>query len=492
MLRQDEQIVAVKNCFGTEYIIQTKNRKNIQSIQIIVSKGRRRTHLDTALAEEYVLYVKHTLYKKSKKDIRYMRMDVPSKYLNTIATSKSPKSRWIIANIFKLMYSFLYLMGYTIEGMTYEQAMSLVDFLKNSSRYVISGDDLARENNTVALYLSHIRTYIRWLGHRDEHPMLRTNLVRYTDSYGNRQIAEKNTIGIRHYSEDTIRYHIKPDEYMRIREAKCIESKHYRLLVKSIIDLMFLHGLRIGEVLGLTLEDVCVEPDGMTCISIRNRFTKDKFRLAKGCINVASPMNYMDKEYQAEDVGFQTVYLEREAAKNLAAYISATHDFLPPRKRTRMAAFRHRQKTYKETTVADTVADYIKSDFIRKKMKLAPLEQRSIDRKNHYLFLNSRFKPLTDTLWNNILRRVMTDEQVGVDFGRKKFGLNHRFRHGFAIFLLREKKLDGYEVMKLMRHHSIESIEPYVKLTTEDVLELRNEHTKETFDLISECIKNNN
>ena len=490
MLRQDEQILAVRNCFGTEYIIQTKNRKNIQSIQIIVSKGRRRTHLDTAPAEEYVLYAKHTIYRKAKKETRYVRMDVPSKYLHVIAASRSPKSRWIIANIFKLMYSFMHLMGYTIETMTYEQALSLVDFLKNSSRYVISGEDLARENNTVALYLSYIRSYAKWLGHDDSHPLLRTNLVRYTDSYGNRQVALKNNLSVRHHSEDTIRYYIKPDEYIRIREAKCFTNKHNRLLVKSIVDLMFLQGLRIGEVLGLTLEDVCMEPDGMTCISIRNRFSKDKFRLAKGCVNVASPMNYTDKEYQTEDIGFQIVYLQRETARTLADYITATHDFLPPRSRADKAAFRRRKETYKKNTVADTVSDYIRSDFVRKEMKLSPLGQRSIDGKNHYLFLNSSFGPLKDTHWNGLLKEVMIDEHIGVDFGRKKFGLNHRFRHGFAIYLLRDMKMEPHEVMKYMRQHSIESIEPYVKLTAEDVLNLRNKHTKEMFDMISECMGN--
>ena len=491
MLRQDELVVATKNYFGTEYIIQTKTHKSLWSVQVVVSKGRRRTHLKTALAEEYVLYLKQTIYRKPEENItRYALMEIPSKYLNVKTLNKSPKSRWIIANVFKLMYSFLYMMGYSIETMTYEQALALRDFLKNSSRYVASGEDLARENNTVALYMSHIRTYVKWLGHDDKHPLLQTDMVMYRDTYGNRQVMVKNTVSVRHHSENTIRYYIKPEEYLRIREAKCLDNKYNRLLVKSIVDLMFLQGLRIGEVLGLTLEDVCVESDGMTCISIRNRFSKDKFRLAKGCMNVASPMNYTDKEYQTDDIGYQVVHLQRETAKTLSDYISATHDFLPPRRKADMPAYRRRKDAYKKMTVADTVADYVKNNFARKKMKLAPLKQRSIDGKNHYLFLNSSFGPLKDSLWNILLRKVMIDEHIGVDFGRKKFGLNHRFRHGFAMFLLREMKMDEFEVMKLMRQRAIESIVPYVKLTTEEVNELRKEHTKEMFDLISGCIGN--
>ncbi len=47
-------------------------------------------------------------------------------------------------------------------------------------------------------------------------------------------------------------------------------------------------------------------------------------------------------------------------------------------------------------------------------------------------------------------------------------------------------KLDQFEVMKLMRHNSLESLEPYLKLTEEDIMEIRTEHTKEMFDIIME------
>lgn len=489
MLRQNEQIIAVKNCFGTEYIIQTERRKNIQSVQVIVSRGRRRTNLEKSLAEEYVIYVKHTMYKTYKRETRYIRLDLPNRYLNTISSEKSPMSRWIIANTFRLMYSFLYLKGYRIDELTYAQALTLVAFLKNSSMYVISNEDQSRENNTVALYLSQIRSYIKWLGVDSNHPLLLTNQVMHNDKYGDRQVVEKNVVSVKHYSEDTIRYYITRDEYMRIREAKCLGSKYDRMLVRCIVDLMFLHGLRIGEILSLTLEDLYTDTDRMPCIVIRNRFTKDKFRLAKGCMNVVYKSNYTNKGYQNEDEGYQVVYLVSDSAKSLADYISLTHDFLPPRKKTDMKTFRRRQKTYKETSVADTVAEYVKNDFNRKKMKLPNLSKRSIDGKNHYLFLNRCFMPLSDANWNKILRKVMIDEHIGVDFGRKKYGLNHRFRHGFAIDLLRENNLEDFKVMKLMRHNSTESISPYLKLTAEEVLELRTEHTKETYELLKENVE---
>ena len=484
MLKQGERVVAVKNCFGTEYVIETNNRKKIQSVQIIVSTGRRRTNLNKALAEEYIVYVKHTLYRKNGNRTSYEFMEVPSQYLNGIGMSKSPKSRKVIANVFRLMYSFFYLMGYTMNNLNYEQALSLVDFLKNSSRYVESNEDFARESNSVSQYLSHIRSYVKWLGYGNDHPMLLTDFVIYNDKYGNRQIAVKNEVTIRHYSEDNIRYHIKPLEYLKIRESEYPKDELSRLTLRCIVDLMYLHGLRLGEVLGLTLEDVYKDSDGEVCVVIRNRFTKDKFRFAKGCMKVSTPFAYTDKDYCKEKVGYEVVYLEKEAVRTLNAYMLATHHFLPPRRGESKKAFALKKKNYRETTVADTVADYIKSDFDRKKMRLAPF--RSIDGKNHYLFLNSRFNPLNDKYWNRLLRAVMINEHIGVDNGRKKFGLNHRFRHGFAIFQLHVMKHDPYVVMKLMRHNSLESLEPYLKLTDEDIMEIRTEHTKEMFDVIME------
>lgn len=483
-----KNIVTVKNEYGTEYIIQNKNRKNMEAIQIIVVKGRRMSHRDKALAEEYLLYIQHTKYSSKEPDYRYIRLDVACDYLNTLSAMKSPKSRWVIANILRMMYSFFYIMQYQLETMTYEQALALVAFFKNSAHYVVDDTIEIRDSNTISLYLSHIRSYVRWLGYDNNHPLLRSNLVAYRDQTGSMQTTVKNLVTVRHYHEDTIRYYIKCEEYLRIREAKCIQSKHDRLMVKCIVDLMFLHGLRIGEVLSLTLEDFYTDADGVSCIGIRNRFSSDKFRLAKGCINIMNPLDYHSKEYQENDIGYQLVYLQPEVVNNLMEYISETHEFLKPRKKSEIPAFRRHKATYQEKSVADSIAPYILSNIIRHEMKLSDVEQMSIDGKNHYLFLNSQFSPLTDSRWNQILKKVMQDEGVSVDIGRKRFGLNHRFRHGFAMFLINNMKMNEYQVMRLMRHHNIASIEPYTKLTAEDVRDMRSEYTNDTFEIIQNVV----
>ncbi|WP_296768948.1 hypothetical protein [Selenomonas sp.] len=105
--------------------------------------------------------------------------------------------------------------------------------------------------------------------------------------------------------------------------------------------------------------------------------------------------------------------------------------------------------------------------------------------------MNDSFGPLSEDYWNKILKKVMVAEHIGIDKGRKKFGLNHRFRHGFAMRMLHEKKLDPYIVKSLMRQANVSSLEPYLKLTPEGVKELRNRYTKEKHDVIEKYVDDN-
>ena len=118
-------------------------------------------------------------------------------------------------------------------------------------------------------------------------------------------------------------------------------------------------------------------------------------------------------------------------------------------------------------------------------MHLSDVQQISIDGKNHYLFLNSSYGRLTDTRWNQILRSIFMAEHIGIDYGCRNFGLNHRFRHGFAIVLIYMLHMDVHSAQKLLRHKSINSIEPYLRLTIDDVRDMRAEYTRNIFDLLN-------
>ena len=58
---------------------------------------------------------------------------------------------------------------------------------------------------------------------------------------------------------------------------------------------------------------------------------------------------------------------------------------------------------------------------------------------------------------------------IPVDEGVKQSNLNHRLRHGYAMFLTRDLGLDEFSVRTLMRHKSFASTEVYLKATADDI-----------------------
>ena len=95
--------------------------------------------------------------------------------------------------------------------------------------------------------------------------------------------------------------------------------------------------------------------------------------------------------------------------------------------------------------------------------------------KNHYIFLNEYGKPLSQQAWNLRLKDYFLAAGIPLDVAVKHDNLNHRFRHGCAMYYLRfaEKKMTIEEVHSLMRHRSFNSTYIYLKVTIDDELILR-------------------
>lgn len=100
--------------------------------------------------------------------------------------------------------------------------------------------------------------------------------------------------------------YINVDEYTKIyNEIKAVnnEFKSRNLL---IIDCLFKLGLRLGEVLGLTFEDIKHNPDYKEAdyLILRNRTSDKKYQSAKGCIKVETKKDYEKGSYNKRDGGF--------------------------------------------------------------------------------------------------------------------------------------------------------------------------------------------
>ena len=302
-----------------------------------------------------------------------------------------------------------------------------------------------RSEGTVGAYLKHIRKYATWL-HADNSPFLQSKTKLLGPTYGFQEWQpETHRLKADIVSASEAPRYISLDEYRSILR---VVDGEWTIEERCIIRLMFEHGLRIGEVLGLTTEDLSWTKarDGTQRYSVilRNRASDKADQHAKMLMRVTSPEQYGTADYKRRNYGYQQVYISENLFFQIAEYAEG--------------AFPESQDT-SCSNLADCVAG---------------------GEENHYLFVNTKRRPLSSNLWNKRLRRIMTDAGVHVDKEARRTNLNHRFRHGYAMFLTHTAKkngqpLDDFTVMTLMRHRSIASTEIYQRPTQEDVARMQEE-----------------
>lgn len=220
---------------------------------------------------------------------------------------------------------------------------------------------------------------------------------------------------------------------------------------------MYQCGLRIGEVLGLTFEDLdIIEDEGMyICVGyIRNRYTDKPFQRAKSCMNIIDKKQYEEREYMVKNAGYQTFVVPIDLYDLINDYINEYHH---------VAQINHK-KYYYETNLADIVTNgYLDTD-------------------NFYVFINSLGKPLSQTVWKKTLRKIFDKLEIHVDIGGRRSNLNHRFRHGFAMFNVQYLQCNELELMNRMRHTSIGSIVSYFNPTLKDQIKIKTEFLDSIYD----------
>lgn len=146
------------------------------------------------------------------------------------------------------------------------------------------------------------------------------------------------------------------DDFIRIIE---VTRSDYSIREELIVRLMFQCGLRIGETLGLTFEDLEIihEDDNNICLAyIRNRYTDQPYQMAKSCINISDKKQYDQKDYQLRDVGFQIVIMPLDLFDLMNNYINEFH----------LTARSNYSENYYKLNLADTVTkDFKENNFYR-------------------------------------------------------------------------------------------------------------------------------
>jgi site-specific recombinase XerD len=379
------------------------------------------------------------------------------KYLNTdIVAKQSFNTRELKGSALKLLYSYLSIFNYDLYKLGKDEITVLKEFLYGENRngmlyelYITS----ARGVETVNKYISIYRTYLNFLNIKNEilNEKRVVSVEKGSDGllgHAKKKIYEKYTVSDRSYSNITVPMYISEDEYEVVLK---IIKKEFTLREEIIVRLMFENGLRIGEALGLTLEDI---EDSK--IVLRNRLSDKSYMFAKTCIKPNSLSDYKSSTYSTYTVGYQIILPSVTLMDSLFYYIDDTHGDMS--KVTR--------KNYFKYAKADKVTEGV-----------------DLEGDNYYLFLNKNGAALSISGWNKTVRKIFEKAGLKLDRKTKKHNLNHRFRHGMAMKLVKNGATP-YDVLNALRHQSLSSTMCYFRPTEEDMYNANTFASKAMIDKI--------
>lgn len=324
-----------------------------------------------------------------------------------------------------------------------------------------------RSNETINSYLASFRKYLSYLGQKNEYLNLKVATKRYFNPDNERYSDKDRYASNKKVTRDFIEVprYISLDEFSEIlNEIRLNYTKREEVIVR----LMFENGLRLGEVLGLTFDDIIMEnieyPENsgefrvFPVVYIKNRVSDKPYQKAKRLMQVSSREEYKLKKYKTKNYGYNQVIIRRELYDLINEYIDEYHAI----------AREKNDKNYYKHVVADRV---------RKAEKF--------EDDNFYIFINSLGRPLSQTLWNVTIRKIFKSLNIVVDRDVKEHNLNHRFRHGFAMYNVK-RGVKQLELMRMMRHACLQSIARYYRPTICDAIEIKSAFIEDLYLCIPE------
>lgn len=386
-------------------------------------------------------------------------------FLNMNEADQSLNTRLKNQQALKLLFCYQAIISKELVDFTLSDINNLVSFLRgfNMGGQAIQFRNLTlRSNDTVNGYLSVYRAYLEFLGLRNRFLSASKQTLMRTD-FGKGQKYKANLKSASPVTD--VPTYISVEQFQKI--INIIRTK-YSVRDEIIVRLMFQCGMRIGEVLGLTADDVVMEKiDGqyVTLAYIRNRASDKSFQNAKTVMNVHSSKQYHSKDIKVETYGYQYVVVPKDLYSMINDYIEDVH--AKARKKNRKDYFKY------------TVADRIDTE-------------KDYDDINYYIFLNKWNRPLSQTTWNDVCRQLFSEVGIPLDKGKKEKNLNHRFRHGFAMFNVQYLHCNELELGDRLRDSSPSAVACYFKPTVQDQIKTKEEFVKSLYDVIPELRKEEN
>lgn len=452
-----------KNAYN-KYLVDTdKNEKTLLKTVNITSATRPNVKRD------YII-----LY-----DTKMNPISEAFEFLNYEYLTCSNNTKYQALTALRLLYSFLELFNLDIENLTGEDINNLKYFLRGMSpegKYISIDLNTERISDTINIYLSIYRKYTKFLGLEDSelNKISPFSVTIYDPRTEVKVKVEHYEYNERVTKREKLPKYITLPEYKRILD--CIDAE-YTLREKCIVRLMYEGGLRIGEVLGLTAEDVTRKKytDKKTgkkfesgVIYFRNRLTDKRYQLCKRHIIPTNKRTYSTRAYK-DDVN--KTFISTDLVDMIDDYINDKHDSYYRNSDLSKKRFESNYKKYTETHIVNYSENL-------------DAEGNNILDENYYIFINSLGKPLNISTWNKIIREILKKCDIKLDINKKEHNLNHRFRHGFAMFMRQYKNVSLMDLKRLMRHASISSTEIYDNPSDEDIATIKKDYSKTLEDLL--------
>lgn len=386
-------------------------------------------------------------------------------YINNYMSGQADNSKIKAQQALKLLFSYEKIIGKELKDYSATDIKALKHFLHGFSpkgQMIQLELNTIRNNQTVNGYLSIYRQYLSSLGIENSYiQRVKANDVSITLEDGLptmrvKKYKSNDRVAKSPYLE--VPMYISVDDFKKIINIVRLD---YSLRDEIIIRLMYQTGMRIGEVLGLTAEDVKmekIENDYVPIAYIRNRVSDSTDQRAKTCMKVYNQKQYKSKDYTVKGYGYQYVVLPQDLYNLIDEYIESVH--------TSARESKLQSKRYQKKTLADSIYD----------------DDENND--NYYIFLNSIGTPLHSHSWNDTLRKIFNDVGLPLDKEKREHNLNHRFRHGFAMFNVQYLNCKEVTLAERMRHNSILSVYKYYRPTVSDQIKLKTEFANSLYEVI--------
>lgn len=386
-------------------------------------------------------------------------------FLNESLATSALNTRVKALNALRLLYIFEKIINKKLDSFNKVDIVYLKSFLRGISP---KGQSISfefktiRNSETINSYLSVYRNYLTYLNITDSYLFKKSNktaMIGLIDSDIDYKVESYMS------NESMVKQNRTVPMYISVPDFKKILKEvrtNYSLCEECIIRLMFEAGLRLGEVLGLTGDDVVseiIDNKKVFLVYIRNRFSDRKDQNAKRCMNINNRVQYKTTEYNTLNIGYQIVKISENLFNTINEYIEEAHSF----------ALEYKSDNYKRYTIAD---------------RTKKVSKYEID--NYYIFLNTQGKPISYQTWNNRLRKIFSAVGIYTDKGVREHNLSHRFRHGFAMFQVQYMKMNALQLRLALRHKNLTSVQVYFRPTISDEIKIKTDFITDLYDIVPE------